>query len=116
MPQGDIFSLLSTKTVRKLQTIFQILMKTTTIFIHVNKNCLQEIFCVHDFVAMSQFFCHGVQHRSDRREVLSSITRIKIKELICCYLFSFLWALSYELLLFLFYLNFVRMKMTLPEL
>ena len=32
----------------KLQTIFQILIKITSIFINVNKNCLKDIFCVRD--------------------------------------------------------------------
>ena len=68
MPQGKniqrlqtIFSLLSTKTVRKLQTIFQTLMKTITVLINVNKNCLQDILCVREYVAVSRCFCHGVQ-------------------------------------------------------
>ena len=66
MPQGKnvqrlqkIFSLLSTKIVWKLQTIFQTLMKTKTVYINVNKNCLQDLFCVRDYVAVSRCFCHG---------------------------------------------------------
>ena len=58
-----IFSCLSTKIVRKLQTVFQTLMKTITVFINVNKNCLQDIFCVRDCVAVSQCFCHGVHNQ-----------------------------------------------------
>ena len=54
-----IFSLLSTKTVRKLQAIFHSLMKTTTTFSNINKNCLQETFCVCDYVAVSRCFCYG---------------------------------------------------------
>ena len=61
MPQGKnvqrfqtFFSLLSAKTVRKLQTIFQKLMKRATIFINVSKSCLQDIFCVRDYVAVSR--------------------------------------------------------------
>ena len=29
--------------------------------INVNKNCLQDIFCVCDYVAVSRCFCYGVQ-------------------------------------------------------
>ena len=54
------FSLLSTKTIWKWQTIFQTLMKTKTVYINVNKNCLQDILCVRDYVAVSRCFCHGV--------------------------------------------------------
>ena len=34
--------------------------ETKTVFIYVNKNCLQGIFCVRDYVAVSRCFCHGV--------------------------------------------------------
>ena len=61
MPQGGISSLLSTKTVRKLHTIFQTLMKTIIVLINENKNCLQDILCVRDYVAVSRCFCHGAR-------------------------------------------------------
>ena len=44
---ADNFFITVNKTVRMLQTIFQ------------NKNCLQTIFCVRDYVAVSRCFCHG---------------------------------------------------------
>ena len=48
------------KNVQKLRTVFQAIMKTTIVFINVNKNCPQNIFCVRDYVAVSRCFCHGV--------------------------------------------------------
>ena len=67
-----IFSLLSTKTVQKLQIIFQTLMKATTVLINANKNCLQDIFCVRDYVAVSRRFCHGYCHMYHMQIILEN--------------------------------------------
>ena len=40
------------KNAQRLQTIFRTLMKTATVFINAKKNCLQDIFCACDYVAV----------------------------------------------------------------
>ena len=34
-------------------------MKTISVFINVNKNCQQDMFCVRNYVSMSRSFYHG---------------------------------------------------------
>ena len=51
-------------------------LQTTTAFSNVNKNCLQDIFCVCDYVAASRCFCYGGHENVNDIEICNNSRKI----------------------------------------
>ena len=85
-------------------------MKTATVFINVNKNCLQDVFCIRDYVAVSRRFCQGgaqvkIRDRIDNYKI-SNATQMINSKFLCIFNRFFFYSVSRKLQI----INFAVLK------